>query len=131
VGRIIPKSNPKYDHTLDIGMTVPASRAQAADALVSGLSRKHIQIEDQTLERLVFSGRSLVGAKNIWITVDLRDAGGSTHISSRITKAHTAAWMYLFGIPIGPNKVRAIETYKNLSRLWLTNLGALGSAERS
>lgn len=127
MGRIVAKANPKYDHHLDLNLTVDAARAEIAGALVTGVNQKNITIEEQDLDHFVFSGRSLVGKKNIWILVQLSDGPGGTTVRTRITRAHTAAWMYLFYIPLGPSKVRAIETYKTLTRIWRENLAGIGS----
>lgn len=127
MGRLIPKTNPKYDRAIDINVLIPASRAQAADAMMAGLNVKNIEVEERTANQMVLTGKSAVGMKNIWITVDFVDAPGGLRVTSKITKAHTAAWIYLFHIGFGPRRVRGLSTYKTLSRVWGENLGALGA----
>lgn len=130
MGRIIPRNNPNYDHGLDLDMTVGASTAEIAAALVSRLNQKNIQVEEQTASRITFSGKSSVGMKNIWIAVEFNGSPPAVRVTSRITKAHTAGWIHLFGIPIGPRRVRGINTYRSLTTLWRSNLSTLDSVGR-
>ncbi len=131
MGRLIPKSNPKYDHTLDLDCTVAAPLAELTDALLEGVNRKNVEIEEQSLTRIVFSGRSAVGVKNIWMHVEFDKTAQGHRVTSKIAKAHTMAWFYLFGVPIGPSRVRGINTYVTLTGIWRKNLGSLGARDTS
>lgn len=128
MGRVIPKTNPKYDHGLDVDLVVPASRAEVANAIMAGL-HENIEVEEHSPDRLVLSGKSAVKIKNIWIEVAFADGPVGTRITSRIAKAHTSAWIYLFYIGIGPRRVRGINTYRTLTSLWRANLRELGANE--
>lgn len=118
MGRLIPKKHPKYDRTLDLDIVVRCEPAELFDRMWQEVHPTNVTLEARDVDGFSWSSVSNVGLKNLWGRAHFEPTAAGIRVTTRITRAHTFGWIKVFEIQVGPQQVRGIDAYREITTAW-------------